>query len=153
MRSRGKLPRAFVEYDVTQVAEQNQLSHFTRLEMNVNGKPLPAWMEKLRSNALARFERVGFPSNKTEAWRFTNVAPIAKTPWELAEPGGAAEAGPLVEQFTFGRDAVAELVFVNGHFHGELSRLGKLPRGVRVGSLAEAVANDGEAVQRHLIEE
>ena len=139
-----------MEYDVTQLAEKNRLSHFTPLEMNVNGKPSPAWMEKLCKSALARFEGVGFPSNKTEAWRFTNIAPIANTRWQTAETPSLEQASPLVEKFTFGKDAVVELVFVNGQFHGELSRMGKLPRGVKVESLVEAVADDAEGVQKHL---
>jgi Fe-S cluster assembly protein SufD len=140
----------FLEFDVTQVAEQNQLSHFTPLEMNVNGKPPPAWIEKLRQSARARFEEVGFPLKKTEAWRFTNISPIARTEWEPAEVGNLQQVAPLVEKFTFGREAIVELVFVNGHFHGELSRMGKLPRGVRIESLAEGIANDVPTVQKHL---
>jgi Fe-S cluster assembly protein SufD len=141
---------ANLEFDVTQVAEQNRLSNFTPLEMNVNGKPSPVWIEKLRGSARARFEAVGFPLKKTEAWRFTNVSAIAKTNWEPAEVGNLQQAAPLVEKFTFGKEAVVELVFVNGHFHGELSRMGKLPRGVRIESLTEAIANDVDAVRNHL---
>jgi Fe-S cluster assembly protein SufD len=136
---------------MTQVAEKvSPLTHFTRLEKQVNVPPSPAWLEKLKRGALARFEQVGFPSNKTEAWRQTNVAPIAKTKWEPADAGTPADAAALVEQFTFGRAAGTELVFVNGHYHGELSRVGKLPGGAKVSSLAEAIAAKGELVEKHL---
>jgi Fe-S cluster assembly protein SufD len=135
---------------MTQVVEKSPIhTHFTRLEKQVN-VPAPAWLDKLKTNALARFELVGFPSQKTEAWRHTNIQPIVKTQWSAAPDAAAAAAAPLVEQFTFGDDAVAELVFVNGRFHGELSRFGKLPRGVKVSSLAEAVTTDAETIQEHL---
>lgn len=135
---------------MTQLLEKFRLSHFTPLEMNVNGKSSPAWMEKLRQGALARFEAVGFPLKKTEAWRFTNVAPIAKMEWEAAEAGIGEDSLALLRKFTFGKDAVVELVFINGHFCSEHSRIGKLPGGVKIGSLAEAIADDGELVQKHL---
>jgi Fe-S cluster assembly protein SufD len=135
---------------MTQVAEKSPFHrHFTRLEKQVN-VPSPTWLEKLKKAGLARFEQVGFPSPKTEAWRHTNIQPITKTQWSAATDANVAGAAPLVEQFTFGRDAVAELVFVNGRFHGELSRVGKLPRGVKASSLAEAINTDGETVQKHL---
>jgi len=110
----------------------------------------PAWLEEMRTGAMARFAEVGFPAPRSEAWRHTNIKPIVGTEWELADAGTMTGAAGLVEKFTFGDEAVAELVFVNGHYHGELSRLGKLPRGARVGSLAEAIAKEGETVQKHL---
>jgi Fe-S cluster assembly protein SufD len=120
------------------------------LEKQLNVNSSPSWLEKLRIGAMARFEEVGFPAPKSEGWRHTNIRPIVGTEWELADAGTMTGAAELVEKFSFGDEAVAELVFVNGHYHGELSRLGKLPRGARVGSLAEAIAKEGDVVQRHL---
>ena len=37
------------------------------------------WLAKLRENAFARFAELGFPTPRNEEWRFTNVAPIART--------------------------------------------------------------------------
>jgi Fe-S cluster assembly protein SufD len=137
---------------MTQVAEKTSpsLTHFTRLEKQLNVNSSPSWLEKLRIGAMARFEEVGFPAPRSEAWRHTNIKPIVGTEWELADADAMTGAAELVEKFTFGDEAVAELVFVNGHYHGELSRLGKLPRGARVGSLAEAIAKEGDVVQKHL---
>ena len=33
----------------------------------------------LKNAAFARFSELGFPTTKNEEWRFTNVAPIART--------------------------------------------------------------------------
>ena len=41
-------------------------------------------------------------------------------------------------------------MFVNGHFSKQLSRTEALPKGVRAGSLAEALAGDGNTLERHL---
>lgn len=38
----------------------------------------------IRRQALDRFLALGFPTTRNEEWRFTNVAPIARTPFRLA---------------------------------------------------------------------
>jgi Fe-S cluster assembly protein SufD len=43
----------------------------------------PEWLQALRDHAIARFADVGFPSTRLEQWRFTNVQPIADTPFTL----------------------------------------------------------------------
>src|SRR5258708_1652069 len=42
----------------------------------------PPWLFPLRKAGLARFAELGFPTVRNEAWRFTNVAPIAKLPFK-----------------------------------------------------------------------
>lgn len=108
------------------------------------------WLDDVRRAAMARFEQVGFPSNKDEQWRFTNIAPIVKTPFKLAEQVPDDAATDVAASFSFGSEAASELVFVNGHFSPGLSRLGKLPRGVKVGRLSDAINEHGEVVERHL---
>jgi Fe-S cluster assembly protein SufD len=109
------------------------------------------WLDELRRSSLERFLDVGFPTRRDEEWRFTDPARIARVPFQLAGdqfPQSAADAGQ--RHYTFGHDAVCELVFVNGHFHPRLSKLGKLPRGVKAGRLAEAFDTDRALVEQHL---
>ena len=47
-------------------------------------RPSPPWLQKLRTSALAEFEALGFPSTNDEEWRFTNLAPLARTAFALA---------------------------------------------------------------------
>src|SRR4051812_24509191 len=42
------------------------------------------WVQALRDTAFAKFAALGFPTTKNEEWRFTNVAPIARTSWVAA---------------------------------------------------------------------
>jgi Fe-S cluster assembly protein SufD len=61
------------------VAEQigSWLELFTgHIERHVGSEK---WVEQLRENAFARFAELGFPTTRDEEWRFTNVAPIART--------------------------------------------------------------------------
>src|SRR5688572_31521706 len=128
-----------------QLAEDKNvhLSHFERLELELPAGSNHRWLDALRRGGIARFDELGFPNTKQEDWRFTNVAPIARTKFALAERVDLAGKPP----FSCGDDAAAELVFVNGHFMAELSTTDGLPKGVRVSSLGEALRADGALVE------
>ncbi|HEV8118761.1 MAG TPA: hypothetical protein VGQ32_09570, partial [Thermoanaerobaculia bacterium] len=50
----------------------------------------PAWIASLRRDAMAGFEKAGFPTARDEAWKYTNPAPIARTAFELAQEADAS---------------------------------------------------------------
>ncbi|MCS7079251.1 MAG: Fe-S cluster assembly protein SufD [Chloracidobacterium sp.] len=95
------------------------------------GTPAADW----RSAAFAAFERMGIPTVKEEAWRYTNLAPLTKQPFQLATADGLDPA--LLRQGIpfFDESATTRLVFVNGVFQASLSDLSGLPAGVEVGRL------------------
>jgi Fe-S cluster assembly protein SufD len=134
---------------MTQIAEERNafLSHVTR-DGHGAAPGAPAWLERLRRAGLDRFKEVGFPSTKDEAWRFTNVAPIARTAFQ---PGQPVDLKPDdVAPYTFRDEAACELVFVNGHFAANLSSTRSLPRGVTVGSLSSQLEKQSELLERHV---
>ncbi len=45
----------------------------------------PAWIETLHRDGFARFEKLGFPTAKDEAWRYTGLQPITETAWRRVE--------------------------------------------------------------------
>ena len=55
----------------------------------MTGTVATPWLSELRDTARERFEKLGFPTTHDEDWRFTNVAPIARTDWTVRgmEPG------------------------------------------------------------------
>src|SRR5437879_4152977 len=111
----------------------------------------PAWLRALRERGFARFCEVGFPTTKNEDWRFTNVNAIAQTPFQIARD--ARQSGAVYGDTLDGcriPGAAGQLVFVNGRFAADLSEFGTLPEGVRVGSLAQALAQDGASPESHL---
>src|SRR5688572_28742570 len=129
--------------------KESHVTNFRELDRERNGN-VPRWLDELRRAGIDRFGAVGFPSSKDEEWRFTNIRPIVTTRFGL---GARRVDDRVLERFnayTFGADAVAELVFINGHFAGKLSRLEKLPRGVAVKSLHDAIAQDEPVVRQHL---
>jgi Fe-S cluster assembly protein SufD len=84
-----------------------------------------------RQAAIERFSALGFPTTHNEAWKYTNLAPFLKTPYQAAP--AAAFTGELPAASP---DAV-RLVFVNGHFAPELSKAQALS-GVKISRLKEA---------------
>ena len=107
----------------------------------------PRWLRDLRDAGFARFSSVGFPTTRDEDWRFTSVAPIARTPFALPS-GKRHHVGALAELSL--AVAAARLVFVDGRYAPALSSIAGLPAGVTVTSLRSAIAQDSENLSRHL---
>jgi Fe-S cluster assembly protein SufD len=94
------------------------LSEFERFEKQPAGPAL----QRLHRAAIARFAELGFPDPRDEEWRFTPVAPLAKTAFRLA---------PAARSF----------LEIDGR---------TLPEGVVVLSLADALAKHPQLVEPHL---
>jgi len=105
----------------------------------------PGWLKDIRSDAIARFESLGFPNMKQEAWRFTSVAPIAEGSFELAHPPSRIPTLEDIRPFLL-FEAGYRLVFVDGFFQPSLST----PFFDDVQSLAHVVAHRPELIQQHL---
>jgi Fe-S cluster assembly protein SufD len=88
----------------------------------------------LRRAAIQRFGVLGFPTTKNEDWKFTNLAPFLKTPYELAPRVAAESVRERLAAAPFTDLGCPRLVFLNGRYAAELS---SPPRGVRAGSLRE----------------
>lgn len=109
------------------------------------GTRAPEWLASHRRDALEHFEATGFPTTREEAWRFTNVAPVASTVFDLAAPDAeGAEALAAANEI---RDSAATAVVVNGCFDETLSAYGALPLGVVVEGLAVSLESDGSSAR------
>ena len=99
------------------LAEQQDvyLSSFALVEQKLPGSGTP-WLRHLRQEAIERFAELGFPSTHLEEWKQTNVAPLAKIPFRLAEDGHAGVAPEALARVTFRDSFCSRLAFVNGHF-------------------------------------
>ncbi len=89
----------------------------------------PESRRALRIRAWEDFERQGFPTQRQEEWRFTNVAAVAKT--IFARPDTVDSAIVAAEIDAFRLTGTIELVFVDGRFVIELSAH-DLPAGLTV---------------------
>jgi Fe-S cluster assembly protein SufD len=122
------------------------LESFRRFE---NGAGGPAWLRPVREAAVARFAELGFPSPRDEDWKFTNLAPLARRSFALGTEVRGGEVGDLASVRLL-EDAAARLVFVNGRYAPEFSERGRLPAGVRVASLADALESESDLLEAHL---
>src|SRR5216683_2075901 len=86
----------------------------------------PVWLCGLRQAAMDRFMELGFPTLKDEEWKYTDVRPIAETPFVFGgyDPSGLDEG--TIQSLTFDDSGCHRLVFINGHFSRELSAIGAL---------------------------
>jgi Fe-S cluster assembly protein SufD len=113
------------------------------------GARLP-WMRSRREEAMRQLEAQGFPTQKHERWRYTNVTPIFE---HLFEPA----AGPLealqlddVEHLLLDDSGALRLVFVNGFLDPRLSAISELPDGVTLGGLGRLLERAPDSVEPHL---
>src|SRR5882757_6198869 len=86
----------------------------------------PQWLATRREAALARFETLGFPTRRDEAWRFTDLRPLQRGSFTPARD--AATTSPKLDLWRYPGDA-HRLVLVNGRFAATLSSIGTLPKG------------------------
>ncbi len=130
---------------------EGYLESFTEFAKRAAGHD-SAWLRNLREEAFARFCETGFPTTHDEDWRFTNVAAIARTAFSLPEKAPAVSEADLTPWRM--ESAAAQVVFVDGHFSGKLSRIASLPKGVTVRSLKDAISRQekvlGGQVGRYL---
>ncbi len=102
------------------------------------------WAAALREDGISRFRSLGLPSRRTEAWKYTDVKALAKLDFAPAPVHMNGLAAPLLGAV----DAAAAdhaMVFVNGRFRPDLSRLDALPDGATLDSTA-ALLDAGAAV-------
>lgn len=104
----------------------------------------PVLYEMQRRLGRGFFADLSLPSERTEDWRFTNVAPLLRSPFELADNGMAVPRLPSPLSPTGPR-----LVFVNGAFMPQMSRLPRTGN-VALGSLANPAAEHLMQIERLL---
>jgi Fe-S cluster assembly protein SufD len=111
----------------------------------------PAGLRKLRADALAQFEAIGFPNSRNEDWKYTNLSTLAKTNFRLASAPAAGELTlDRLEKAVLPLGPQQRLVFCNGLFVPELSNVDRLPKGVIASSLAKALVDHAKLVEPHL---
>ena len=117
--------------------------------MNQEGRfrDQPDDLRRLREDAMDRFIKLGFPTTRMEAWRNTNVEPLARIEFQPPVANGAIELQAVAPFFLEGS---LRAVVADGKFVPELSSLNELPKGVEIRGLADALTHMSDAVMSHL---
>ena len=103
----------------------------------------PEPVRALRAAAWQRFRAAGIPGTKLEEWRFTNLAPVARSTFVNPVPGDPRAL--VAEIAPFRLAGTVEVVFVDGRLAPELSSR-DLPVGIRLRSLAALSAEEWLAI-------
>ncbi len=110
------------------------------------------WLESRRESARERVRAQGVPGTKQEAWRYTSLKRLIEQGFiPTDEPVSALMPEDIEEVLIPGLDA-HRVLLVNGRFAPELSELGNLPEGVRIGGLSQILGSDPDVVRDRLDE-
>ncbi len=96
-------------------------------EMRDKGAP------RLRASAWAAFSELGLPSRRVESWHYTDLKTAMSRPAPLATASHAALSLPRAHNSL-------RFVTLDGVFRPDLSDIARLPEGVAVQSLRDALA-------------
>jgi Fe-S cluster assembly protein SufD len=115
------------------------------------GRPArePNWLAGQRRRSLARFAELGFPSRRSEAWRYLDLRALAAAPML---PVGSVRAigGTPARDLLAGvglSETAYRLVLVDGRYAPELSTFDGLPVGVWLGGTAVAIGERPDLVR------
>src|SRR5271168_2201535 len=109
----------------------------------------PDWLAGYRNRSLARFAELGFPSRRSEAWRYLDLRALEENPMLPAgavRPVVGAAARTQLAAVGFA-GAAYRLVLVDGRFSPELCAIEGLPSGVWLGGMAAAVTERPDLVR------
>ena len=123
---------------------------FVRAFRHLSGAALngsSAVPKERREEAIRLFEASGLPTQKDEAWKYTNIVRALRHEYALEYDGPETTRADVERHLVPGLDAHL-LVLVNGRFSEELSQIGALPDGVIVDGFARAYERHADLVDR-----
>jgi len=114
--------------------------------LTTNGKP-KAPFHDIRKNAISKFEEIDFPTTKNEEWKYTNIAPILSYNFTPADKAEISKSN--VEKYIIPNLKINLFVLINGNFSAGLSKIHKLPSGVRIESFYNLLKNEPDFILEH----
>lgn len=116
------------------------LAAFESLQKKVSKEP--SWVRPVKKSALSRFLDLGFPTQRDEEWKYTNVEPIAKELFHFAnETAANGVSSEKIKPFLLAEKGT-KLVFLNSQFRKDWSS--------EAGSLQEALASRAKEIEPYL---
>jgi len=124
------------------------IKQFDEFEKSLNGEKTSEFHQS-RKSAINNFEKLNLPTLKDEEWRHTDISSLLNHSFS-PDYKKAKVSQKVISNFLFDKLEHSLLVFVNGAYSPELSKLIDIPKGVIVESLAEAIKNNNPIVKKHL---
>jgi Fe-S cluster assembly protein SufD len=135
--------------DKTIDIKKHFINQFDEFEKSLNGEKTSD-LHKIRKSAINKFGTLNFPTQKDEEWKYTNISPLLKHNFSPI-PIKAKVSPEVIGKFLFDKMEHSLLVFVNGIFSPELSKLIDIPKGIEIGSISEAIKSDNQIVKKHFV--
>ena len=89
-------------------------------------------LHSYRKEAFTQLEKTGFPTQKWENWRFTNVSNISDGEFMISEISDAPQTTPDIDSYQM--EGIDTVVIYNGHYQKDIS---SIPNGVNLLSGSE----------------
>ena len=127
------------------------LADFESLTNGV-GAGAPLWLQSLRDRGWLRFNDTGFPTARrgNERWKYTNVGPIAKIDFGIAE-NSVTVLDNSIPAYSADGPQLYDLVYLDGRFSSELSSSTVTdPTGVTAVSLASVSSDTSYGLENQI---
>lgn len=109
-----------------------------------------SWLTDFRKTGIERFNALGLPSAKVEAWKYTRLRPLEDTNFEPVADDDGMAAIDTVPSLLPNPGGRPRLVFVNGRMRPNFWIDGDLPDGVQLDCLRDVLSRDEDWVKAHL---
>ncbi|MBI3419305.1 MAG: SufD family Fe-S cluster assembly protein, partial [Proteobacteria bacterium] len=104
------------------------------------------FMRYLREEALERFLQQGLPTQKEEDWHYTSLSGVEKQHWQrILSTTDIQDTIPSLVP-----DSIGRLLFVDGYHSDAHARMKRIPPGLHITSLQEALQERNEKVHAFL---
>jgi Fe-S cluster assembly protein SufD len=105
-------------------------------------------LSDLRTKAINEFASLGFPSTKHEEWRFTNIAPILQSNFQLPAQTDSfsVKREEILAQFNLPSTSLL-IILENSRLNQTASNTNEFPKGIEIKTLAEAKKDT--SIQKH----
>ena len=108
------------------------VTEFQHMQENLPGD----FLADSRIYAMEKFRNTGFPTQRMENWKYTDVKPIIRKNFTLPDKVTEQIDSDLLSRTRTGKIECHELVFINGIFSQQLSNIKTLPETVIIQDLA-----------------
>ncbi len=109
----------------------------------------PNWLKEYRNLGCTNFEKLGFPTQSDEEWKYTNISPVIKSEFNLT---GLKSDSINLSKSDFSKYIISNsytFVFVNGQFVSSLSVVPN-EEGIEVASIKEIIKTNPEILEKYI---
>ncbi|TXS94148.1 Fe-S cluster assembly protein SufD [Parahaliea maris] len=120
------------------------MSDFMQQPLAAAAKLAPVWLAAVQERGREQWQATTLPTRKTEAWKYNNLQALQQRFTAVDR-----EAAPRLGKLNYPQLAGSTLVFADGQFREELSRV-ELPAGARLVRFSEADEAAAETIASQL---